>query len=90
MKLEGFAHMGKVWELWQKAADDAMARFDGVAKEIEKAEARRIEQASTAIDEAARLTKETLAYGAQLGASFRKLSFEAFQHAAAQGGDVAG
>ena len=82
MKLEGFAQMGKAWETWMKLADDSLARFRDMAKEAEKLEAKNVERANAAIEEAAKLQKETVAYAAELGAQWRKISLEAFQDAA--------
>ena len=83
MKLDPFAQWGKVFEMWQKLTDDSIARATAFCAEVEKAEAKRVERAATAIEEIAKLQKETLAYGAQLGAELRKVSLDAFQKATA-------
>ena len=83
MKFDPFAQWGKVFETWQKLTDDSIARATAFYAEVEKAEAKRVEHAETAIAEMAKLQRETLAYGAQLGAEFRKVSLEAVQKATA-------
>ncbi|MBX3199126.1 MAG: hypothetical protein KF850_10940 [Labilithrix sp.] len=83
MKFDPFAQWGKVFETWQKVTDDAVARTSAFYAEVEKAEAKRVERAERAIEEMAKLQRETLAYGVQLGADFRKMSLEAVQKATA-------
>jgi hypothetical protein len=82
MKFDPFAQWGKVFETWQKLTDDSIARTQAFYAELEKAEAKRVQRAEAAIEEIAKLQKETIAYGAQLGAELRKISLEAFQNAA--------
>jgi hypothetical protein len=81
MKFDPFAQWGKVFETWQKLTDDSIARTTALFAEVDKAEAKRVQRAESAIEEVAKLQKETLAYSAQLGAEFRKVSLEAFQNA---------
>lgn len=78
MNFDAFGHMGKAWEIWQKLANDSVARLAGMAKDVESVEAQGVQRANDAIDEAAKLTKETLAYGARLASEWRKLSLAAF------------
>lgn len=79
MKFDPFAQWGKVFETWQKMTDDSIARATAFYSELEKADAKRVERAESAIEEMAKLQKETLAYGAQLGAEMRKVQLDAFQ-----------
>jgi hypothetical protein len=81
MKFDPFAQWGKVFETWQKLAEDSLSRATAFYAEVEKAEAKRVERAESAIEEMAKLQRETLLYGAQLGAEFRKVSLEALQKA---------
>jgi hypothetical protein len=83
MKFDPFAQWGQVFETWQKIAEDSIARTNAFYAEIEKAEAKRIAHVESTIDEMARFQKQTMAYGAQLGAEWRKMSLEAFQKAQA-------
>jgi hypothetical protein len=83
MKLDPFANAGKVFEAWQQLADDSIARTAAFFSEFDKLEAKAAERAEGAIEEAAKLTKETLAYNAQLAAEWRKLSLETVKRATA-------
>jgi hypothetical protein len=74
-----FAQWGKMFETWQKLSDDSMSRTTAFFAEIDKAEAKRVQQAESAIEEMAKLQKETIAYSARIGGEMRKLSLEAFQ-----------
>ena len=74
----------KAWEMWRKMTDDSIARMSAFYAEVDKIEAKNIERAEAAVNEAAKLTKETLAYGTELAAQWRKLSLEAVQRAAAE------
>ncbi len=89
MKFDPFAQWTKAFETWQKIADDSIARTVAFYAEVDKVEAKNIERAESAIHEIAKITKDTLAYQAQLGAEWRKLSIEAFQQAAAFGAEAA-
>lgn len=89
MTFDPFGQWGKVYETWKKMADDSIARTTAFYAELEKAETARIGQAEAAIDEIAKLQKETLAYGARLGSELRKLSLEAFQSASSAFGSTA-
>ena len=83
MKFDPFAQWGQVFETWQKIAEESIARTNAFYSEVEKAEAKRMEQVESAIDEIARFQKQTMAYGAQLNAEWRKMSLEAFHRAQA-------
>lgn len=81
MKIDPMGNFEKAWEMWRKMTDDSIARMSAFYAELDKIEAKNLERAETAMQEASKLTKETLAYGAQLGAEWRKLSLEALQRA---------
>lgn len=83
MKLDPFATMNKAYEAWQKAATDSFARAASFYGEMDKLEAKGVERTTVAIDEMAVLSKETLAYGMQLGAEWRKLTLESLKQAQA-------
>lgn len=89
MKFDPFAQWTRAFETWQKIADDSLARTAAFYAEVDKVEAKNIERAESAIHEIAKLTKDTLAYQAQLGAEWRKLSLEAIQQASAMGAEAA-
>ena len=81
MNFEPFAHMTKAFEQWQKMTEESFARAAAFYGEVDKLEAKGIERTTVAIDEVAVNFKETLAYGAQLGAEWRKLSMDAMKKA---------
>lgn len=81
MKIDPMGNFEKAWDVWRKMTDDSIARMTAFYAEIDKVEAKNLERAEQAMHEAAKLTKETLAYGAQLGAEWRKLSLETLQKA---------
>lgn len=74
-----FTQMGKMMETWTKMAEDSTSRASAFWTEIDKADTQRVERATAAIDEVARLQKETLAYSAKLGAEMRKMSADALK-----------
>lgn len=82
MNFDPFAQFGSFLSISKKMADDAVSRTQSFYAELEKAEARRVERVEGAIEEMVKLQKESLAYGAQLGAEMRKLSIEGVQRVA--------
>lgn len=58
---------------WKKASDDQLQRMQTMGDEWAKLEGKGFEQWSIAVDEMAKLTKESLAYTGQLAAEWRKL-----------------
>jgi len=83
MKTDPFAPVAKAFETWQKLADDSFARATAFYTQIDELEAKNVERTERAIQEIAKLTKETLGYSAQLGAEWRKISLESMKNAAA-------
>jgi hypothetical protein len=81
MNFDPFAHMTKAFEQWQKITEESIARANAFYGEVDKLEAKGVERTTVAIDEVAVNFKETLAYGAQLGAEWRRLSMEAIKNA---------
>ena len=64
-------------ETWQKALEAQLARAEAMAQRAAEAEQRGGAHALIAIDEWARLTKETLAYQAELGRQAREQMLDA-------------
>jgi len=81
MKFDPFAQMSKAFEAWQKVSEESFARAAAFYGEVDKLESKGIERTAIAIDELAVLQKETLAYGAQLGAEWRKLAMDSIRQA---------
>jgi hypothetical protein len=82
MKFDPMAPWAQFFETWQKIAADSTTRAQSFFAEIEKFETQRIQRTESAIEEMAKLQKDTLAYSAQLAAEWRRMSLEAFQKAA--------
>ena len=83
MSFDPFAQMNKAFEQWQKMTAESIQRATAFYGEVDKLEAKGVERSTVAIDEISVNFKETLAYGAQLGAEWRKLSLDAIKNASA-------
>jgi hypothetical protein len=81
MNFDPFAHMTKAFEQWQKMTEESIHRAQAFYAEVDKLEAKGVERTTVAIDEVSVNFKETLAYGTQLGAEWRRLSMEAIKNA---------
>jgi hypothetical protein len=68
------------WKAWMA---DNVARVDEFWQQISKMEADALTHARAAIDEYARMSKETIAYAAQLNAEWRKAALDATKRSAA-------
>ena len=68
---------------FQKISEDSIARATSFYGEVDKLEAKGVERSAVAIDEVSVNFKETLAYGAQLGAEWRKLTLDAIKQSQA-------
>lgn len=66
----------------EKAFADAGAYFQTAATELNKLQAKGLENASAVLDSAARVTKEQIAFAEQLGGEWRKLVLAATKSAA--------
>lgn len=64
------------------SVDAQVARLEAFYAQLGELEAKALEQTTTALDESARLSRETLAYGASLAAEWRKASLEAARRTA--------
>jgi hypothetical protein len=82
MFTNGFVQPQQVLELWAQMGQEHVARMDQMAEQIQKAQAQAAERAAEAIDESARLMKETMTYATQLSAEWRKITLEATRKAA--------
>ena len=67
---------------FRKAVSDHAERVDSVFTEMAKLEEKGLEQAAAQLDEAARLTKVSLAYASELTAQWRKLWVDAARRTA--------
>jgi len=81
MNFDPFGQWNKAFEAWQKMADDSVQRAVAFYTELDKLESKGVERTAIAVDELAVLQKETLAYGAQMAAEWRRLTLEAIKQA---------
>ncbi len=72
----------KGFDAWTKMAEESFSRTASFFGEIDKMESKGVERADGAISEMAKLTRESLAYGAQLRSEWRKLAVDSMQQAA--------
>ncbi len=63
-------------EAFKKAWDDQVGRYEAGVKELVKLEERGVEQTRSAIDEWARLSRESIAYGVAMQTQWRDASLE--------------
>lgn len=70
---------------WKKAVEDHAGRVQTAADEWAKLEGKGIEQAGAMVDEMSKLTKESLAYTAQLASEWRKLTLDVLKKSTAAG-----
>jgi len=66
----------QVQAFWKKAVEETFGRTTAFYEELGKLDAKKNEQASEVIDEMTKLTKESIAYSAALGAEWRRLMLE--------------
>lgn len=83
MSFDPFAQMTKAFEQWQKMTEESIQRATAFYGEVDKLEAKGVERSAVAIDEVSVNFKETLAYGAQLTAEWRKLTLGALKQGTA-------
>jgi hypothetical protein len=74
-----FVQMQQVSQFWAKAVEQQLTQLKSIHDQIAKYETQGVEQSTAAIDEAAKLWKETLSYGQQLSTDWRKSSLEAVE-----------
>ena len=62
---------------WGKGWDEQLARMAALGERMAQVEAQALERARVAIDESARMQKETIAYWAELAAATRSIGLDA-------------
>jgi hypothetical protein len=82
MFTNGFVQPQQMLEIWVRMTQEHIARMDQVAAELSKQQGQAVARASEAIDESARLMKESMTYATQLSAAFGKVTLEATKQAA--------
>lgn len=71
----------KLQETWKSLVDEQTTRMASLYDEVAKAEAKRLEQTAQAVDELARLTKDSLGYFTRLSTEWQKVGLEATKRA---------
>jgi hypothetical protein len=69
-------------EMWSVSAAEHIARMEQMSAQLDRMQAEGLARAQAAVDEGARLLKETLRYNAELAAEWRKISADAMKKAA--------
>ena len=68
--------------LFDKMADENIARMESFYAEMTKMHDKSVQQTTTAIDEAAKLMKEQVAYSAKLATEWQRIALESSRQAA--------
>lgn len=76
-------------DAWTKMTAEQLARFEQMTAQYEEMQQKAMERAFEAIDESARLMKESLTYATKLSEEWRKISVENGKKAAAATASVA-
>lgn len=77
-----FSQTQQWWDVWAKAAAAEATRMDQLASEMHKMQAQAVARTCEAIDESARLMKESVNYASQLSSEWRKITLETTKKAA--------
>lgn len=67
---------------WKRMVDEQTGRIESMYAEMAKAEDKGLSQVSAAIDESARLMKDSFAWYAELTAEWRKMTLDATRRSA--------
>lgn len=68
--------------MFDKMAEENLARMESFYGEMSKLQEKGVEQTTAAIDEAAKLMKEQMSYGAKLATEWQKIALESSRQAA--------
>jgi len=72
-----FAQPQQFADLWLKSVKDQMARVEAMQKEVERLELQGFERTNEAIEESAKVARESCAYAQKLQCDWRKITLEA-------------
>ena len=81
MFTNGFVQSQQMFDVWTKMTQEHIARVEQMGAELQKVQAQAIERTREAIDESARLMKESMTYATQLSAEWNKVTVEATRKA---------
>jgi hypothetical protein len=76
MFIPGFTQPQQFLEMWAKAAKDQMDRMEQLGEQLGKVQGQSVERAQQAIDESAKLMKESMSYALTLSNEWRKLGID--------------
>jgi hypothetical protein len=71
------SHVREAQDAWKKMMGDHVARMEQVYAETARLQEQGLEQGRHAIDEMAKLSRDSIQYAADLSAEWRKLTIEA-------------
>ncbi|NUP11250.1 MAG: hypothetical protein HOW73_34830 [Polyangiaceae bacterium] len=77
-----FTQSQQFLDVWTKLTSEQIARFEQMTAQYEEAQQKALERACEAIDETARLMKESISYAAHLSDEWRKIAVEQGKKAA--------
>jgi hypothetical protein len=76
MFMPGFTSPNAFFDLWTRAAKDHLDRMEQLGEQLAKAQGQGVERAQQAVDESAKLMKESLSYALTLSNEWRKLNLD--------------
>jgi len=82
MFANSFLQSQQVLDVWTKMTSEQIARMDQMADQLHKLNGQAVEKAREAIDETARLMKESISYATALSTEWRKITVDATKKAA--------
>jgi hypothetical protein len=85
MFVPDFTQVQQFWMTWGKMAGTQLAQLEKMSAELGKVRGEGVERAQQAIDESARLMKESLSYANELSTQWQKLGLELSRQAAQTG-----
>lgn len=71
-----FTHPQQFFDTWNRMAKDQLVRLEALSEQMTKLQGQHVERAHEAVDETAKLVKESLQYTSQLATEWRKLGLE--------------
>ena len=76
-----FVQPQQMLDIWTKATQEQLARMDKMTEQVQSMQGQAVERTKEAIDETARLMKESVAYATALSNEWPKVSLEATKKA---------
>jgi hypothetical protein len=84
MLMNPFVQSQKVWDFWAQLSREQSARLERLSEHTKETEARAAARAREAIDETARLARESLDYATALTTELRQITLASFAKPAAE------